>query len=73
MKSILSGCVVGLGALFAIAVDAQAQNVSRDEMVLRDRDALVDDDFWIYDDFEEAVDQAIRESKPIMVVLRCIP
>lgn len=46
---------------------------TRDEKVRSDREALLDDDSWHYDDLDAAFAAAKQESKPLMAVLRCIP
>ena len=64
--------LVGL-TLFTFPSTALAQKQTRDEMVIEDRQALLNDEFWIYDDLDEAFQVAKKENKPLMVVLRCIP
>ena len=46
---------------------------SREEKVRGDREKVTSDGFWIYNDLPAAFSQAKAESKPIIVVLRCIP
>ncbi len=46
---------------------------TRDEKVLSDRDNLVGNDAWIYNDLESAQAQAIIQKKPLLVLFRCIP
>lgn len=46
---------------------------TRDQKVLNDRDQLLNDDTWYYDDLESALEAAAESNKPLMVVLRCIP
>ncbi len=46
---------------------------SREEKVRADRDKVESDGFWIYNDLQQAFQQARDENKPIIVVLRCIP
>jgi hypothetical protein len=57
--------------LFGLEQSGYAQ--TRDEKVRSDRDALLNDDSWHYDDLDSAFTAAKRESKPLMAVLRCIP
>ena len=64
--------------LLAIAIlssaDVSAQEKkTRDQMVREDREKVTSDGFWIYNDLETAFEQAKESSKPILVVLRCIP
>ena len=46
---------------------------TREELVRGDRKKVEADGFWIYNDLPAAFEQAKREHKPIIVVLRCIP
>jgi hypothetical protein len=46
---------------------------TREELVRGDRQKVEADGFWIYNDLPAAFEQAKREDKPIIVVLRCIP
>ena len=55
--------------LFSSVLHAQ----TRDEQVLADRQRLLDDASWVYDDLEQARKVAASEKRPLMVVLRCIP
>ena len=67
---------LGLVLLFILghATTGFAQEkLTRDQMVLQDRQQMVENSKWIYDDFAEAKSNARQESKPMMVVLRCIP
>jgi hypothetical protein len=56
--------------LFSPAV---AWSESREEKVRSDREKVTSDGFWIYNDLPSAFVQAKAESKPMIVVLRCIP
>lgn len=60
-----------LAALCLISATASAQ--TREEKVRDDRDRVVADGFWIYNDLPKAFDEAKRTGKPILVGLRCIP
>ena len=51
----------------------QDKKLSRDQMVLNDRERMANNSNWIYDDLEEAKSFARTQGKPLMVVLRCIP
>ncbi len=46
---------------------------TREELVRGDRKKVEADGFWIYNDLPAAFEQAERENKPIIVVLRCLP
>ena len=59
------------GFLVGLANHGQAQ--TRDEKVIEDREALVDDDSWFYDNLPAGIEEARATGKPLMVVLRCIP
>lgn len=56
---------------FVVANTLIAQ--TREELVRGDRENVEADGFWIYNDLPAAFEQARRENKPIIVVLRCIP
>jgi len=46
---------------------------TRDEKVREDRERVKNDSAWFYDDLAPALESAKESSKPLMVVLRCIP
>jgi hypothetical protein len=48
---------------------AQAQS-ERDKAVRLDKQELSEDDFWIYDNFARAREEAIRSKKPLLIVFR---
>lgn len=50
---------------------AEAQ--TREEKVRADKEKVVADGFWIYNDLPGAMQQAKENGKPVLVVLRCIP
>ena len=54
-----------------LGTTASAQ--TRDEQVRTDRENLVKDLTWYYDDLDKGLAAAKRKNKPVMVVLRCIP
>ena len=58
-------CIV-LGTL-PLRVQAQSE---RDKAVRLDKQKLSEDDFWIYDNFERAREEAIRSKKPLLIVFR---
>ncbi len=63
-----------IGPLFSMAILEQTSFAqSRDEKVRSDRETILDDETWHYDDLESAFADAKREGKPVMAVLRCIP
>ena len=68
MKYLLTAtlfCIV-VGAL---PLRARAQS-ERDKAVRLDKQKLSEDDFWIYDNFEGAREEAIRSKKPLLIVFR---
>ncbi len=62
-------------SLFLILViqPVLVQGQSREEKVRRDREKVLADGFWIYNDLEKGFAEAKRTGKPLVVVLRCIP
>jgi hypothetical protein len=61
---------------FVILVSLALQDVgaqTRDEKVIRDREAVSRDASWLYDDIQKGFEAAAKSKKPLMVVLRCIP
>lgn len=46
---------------------------TREEKVRADREKVVADGFWIYNDLPAGIAEARKTGKPILVVLRCIP
>ncbi len=59
--------------LFAVSTLAHAQNRDRNTMVLNDRQRVVEDGYWIYNNLEKGFEEAKRSGKPLLVVFRCIP
>ena len=60
--------------LISFCVPAIAQErKTRDQMVREDREKVTTEGFWIYNDLAHAFDVAKASSKPLLVVLRCIP
>ena len=59
--------------LIAVPTLVQAQNRDRNTMVLNDRQRVVDDGYWIYNNLEKGFELAQQSGKPLLVVLRCIP
>jgi hypothetical protein len=58
---------------FHLTLAAQEKKKTRDEQVIEDREKLSQNENWIYDDLDKAIEVAQNENKPLMVVLRCIP
>lgn len=62
-----------LAVVLSCTAVSSADKESRDEKVRSDRDRVVADGFWIYNDIPQAFSEAKRTGKPILVGLRCIP
>ena len=54
-------------ALFVTTTNAQNK---RDMAVREDKQELANDDSWIYDDLDSAVDVAKSTNRPLMIVFR---
>ncbi len=50
-----------------LRVQAQSE---RDKAVRLDKQELSEDDFWIYDNFKHAREEALRSKKPLLIVFR---
>ncbi len=50
-----------------------AQQPTREQKVLRDREKVEAEGFWIYNDLQAGFAEAKRSGKPLLVVLRCVP
>ena len=59
--------------VFAAPALTQAQNRDRNTLVLNDRQRVVDDGYWIYNNLAKGFEEAQRSGKPLLVVFRCIP
>ena len=59
--------------LIAVPTLVQAQNRDRNTLVLNDRQRVVDDGYWIYNNLEKGFEEAQQSGKPLLVVFRCIP
>ncbi|MCH7686915.1 MAG: PDZ domain-containing protein [Planctomycetes bacterium] len=57
--------------LVAVAGPIAAQ--TREQKVRADREKVVAEGFWIYNDLEKGLAKARETGKPLLVVLRCIP
>jgi len=64
-----------LAALAAVVcqLPAAAQQPTREQKVLRDREKVEAQGFWIYNDLQAGLAQAKQTGKPLLVVLRCVP
>jgi hypothetical protein len=64
--------LVTFALTLAIALPAAAQN-PREKKVRDDKVKVEADGFWIYNNLPKAFDEAGKEKKPIVAVLRCLP
>jgi serine protease Do len=62
-----------LTAISASVFFNQAVAQDRETKVRGDRDALKDNEIWVYNDFARGAAEAKRTGKPLFVVFRCIP
>ena len=62
-------------AILTIALPhlSHAQNRDRNTLVLNDRQRVVDDGYWIYNNLDKGFEEAKKSDKPLLVVFRCIP
>tara|TARA_R110002096_G_scaffold61208_7_gene152163 strand:+ start:341 stop:565 length:225 start_codon:yes stop_codon:yes gene_type:complete len=60
-------------ATLALSNTGNTADKTRDEQVMDDRDKLIDNDTWIYNDLTKGKEVAAASGKPLMVVFRCIP
>lgn len=62
-----------IAASFVVATlmvtQTQAQN-ARDQAVRKDREQLSNDQSWVYDDLDKALEVAAKSKRPLMVVFR---
>ena len=65
----MSGCVAIILALTLLVTGTYAQN-QRDIAVRRDKQEVLDDTSWIYDDLDAGLEQAAKTKRPLMVVFR---
>ena len=70
MKPIISPILAGLLLLTALPVNAAED---RDTKVQNDRKEVSNLGSWIYNDLPKAIEQALKQRKPMLVVFRCIP
>lgn len=63
--------VVAVAHVLATAHTSPAQD--RETKVRGDRERVEADERWIYNDLPRAMEAALDEDKPLLVVLRCIP
>ena len=59
--------------LLLIVVSGTTYAQTREDMVRDDRKKVEAAGYWIYNDLPRAFDQARKDGKPMIVVLRCIP
>lgn len=59
--------------IFLIATDPAAAQKNREEKVRDDRQKVMAEGFWIYNDLAAGFAQAKKNGKPLLVALRCIP
>lgn len=57
----------------ALLQPVQAQSNRREAKVRADRARVEAEGFWIYNQLELGWEQAKKQQRPLMVVLRCIP
>lgn len=60
------------GVGWAVVLPAETVK-DRKGAVLGDRDRMVDDPRWIYNDWEQGFQKGRETGKPVLVVLRCVP
>jgi len=65
--------LIALSACLLAGGIASAQQKTREEKVRGDKTKVEAAGFWIYNDLPKAYAEAKQTSKPIVVVLRCIP
>ncbi len=63
---------VGIDLLHGFAV-VSAQMTPREQKVRADREKVVGEGFWIYNDLPKAFAESRATGKPVLVVLRCLP
>lgn len=56
-----------VNALLASVADAQSD---RDIAVRKDKRALAQDESWVYDDLDVALEAAAKAKRPLMIVFR---
>ncbi|MFN9201246.1 MAG: thioredoxin family protein, partial [Planctomycetaceae bacterium] len=65
---------VTLLAMLAAVPPAHAQTKpTRQQKVLADRDKVLSEGFWIYNDLERGLAEARQTGRPLLVALRCLP
>ncbi|MBI1904525.1 MAG: hypothetical protein HYS13_25810 [Planctomycetia bacterium] len=60
-------------ALFSLALAGALAAQPRETKVRADRENFADDEHWVYNDLPKAIALAKEQSKPLLVVFRCIP
>ncbi len=63
-----------LSSVPLLAEDGKAPvSLTREEKVRGDREKVLSEGYWIYNDFQKGIAEAKETGKPLLVVLRCIP
>jgi hypothetical protein len=62
-----------LSVFVAVCLAGVVSAQDRLTKVRSDRQNVIDDGYWIYNDLPAAIDAARKSGKPILVVVRCIP
>ncbi|MEY2407851.1 MAG: serine protease Do [Verrucomicrobiota bacterium] len=67
--------ILRLLLILSISIAARSASAAqtRDQMVLSDRDDVLGGGRWIYNDLKKGLEEAGRDGKPLLVVLRCVP
>ena len=65
-------CASALALTFALSSPVAAQN-PREKKVRDDKVKVEADGFWIYNNLPKAFEEAKKDAKPVVVVLRCLP
>ncbi len=66
----ISMSIVLIGCLAMVRV---AQGQDRATKVLKDREQVLEQGSWVYNDLAAGIAEAKKTGKPLLVVLRCIP
>lgn len=64
---------VALPLVTAAPILAQSTAQKRAAKVRNDRQAMLADKTWIYNDMSKGLAEARKTGKPLLVVIRCIP
>jgi hypothetical protein len=69
----MSRALLCMALVLVPTITLQAAPPDRDTKVRNDKQEVVEQGFWIYDDLEKGIALAKRTKKPLLVVIRCIP